>query len=185
MKSLLLATALVAPAVFASTAGASVSPPVPTGASPVGFTRTTLTDHYRVERLAGDTSARRVPVRVWYPAAARGSAPAPVLTAAEQAGWESQLGLPSEALDGLGDAATAGAPAARGSHPVLLMSPGGAEPTALMSAQAADLASHGYVVVGVDVPGETLAVDLGDGALVPLSPALARALVRERRAALA
>ena len=42
-----------------------------------------------------------------------------------------------------------------------------------MSAQAADLASHGYVVVGVDVPGETLAVDLGDGALVPLSPALA------------
>ena len=53
------------------------------------------------------------------------------------------------------------------------MSPGGTEPTALMSAQAADLASHGYVVVGVDVPGETLAVDLGDGALVTLSPALA------------
>ena len=46
------------------------------------------------------------------------------------------------------------------------MSPGRAEPTALMSAQASDLASHGYVVVGIDVPGETLAVDLGDGKLV-------------------
>src|SRR4051812_18428265 len=132
MKSLLLATALLAPAVFASTAGAAVSPPQPTGAAPVGFTRTTLTDHYRVERLAGDTGPRRVPLRVWYPAADRGPAPAPVLTGAEQAGWEAQLGLPPGALDGLGDAATAGAPAARGSHPVLLMSPGGTEPTALM-----------------------------------------------------
>ena len=41
-----------------------------------------------------------------------------------------------------------------------------------MSAQASDLASHGYVVVGIDVPGETVAVDLGDGQLVRLSPAL-------------
>ena len=124
MKSLLLATALVAPAVFASTAGASVSPPQPTGASPVGFTRTTLTDHFRVESLAGDTGSRRVPIRVWYPAAARGSAPAPLFTAAEQARWERAHGLPSGAFDGLGSAATAGAPPARGSHPVLLMSPG-------------------------------------------------------------
>src|SRR5262245_61216912 len=101
MKSLLLATALLAPAVFASTAGAAVSPPVPTGASPVGFTRVTLTDYSRVEPLAGDSGARRVPVRVWYPAAARGSAPAPLFTAAEQAGWEERMGLPSGAFDGL------------------------------------------------------------------------------------
>ena len=40
-----------------------------------------------------------------------------------------------------------------------------------MSAHAADLASHGYVVVGIDVPGETHAVDLGDGALVPMARA--------------
>ena len=64
-------------------------------------------------------------------------------------------GLAPSALDGLGSAATAGAPAARGSHPVLLMSPGLGATTAFMGAHAADLASHGYVVVGIDVPGET------------------------------
>ena len=36
----------------AATAGAAVSPPQPTGAAPVGFTRTTLTDHHR-GRAAG------------------------------------------------------------------------------------------------------------------------------------
>jgi predicted dienelactone hydrolase len=170
MKSLLLAPALLA--VFASSAAASVTPPVPTGAAPVGFARATLTDTHRVEPLAGDTGPRRVPVRVWYPATARGTAPAHTLTAAEQVGWEGALGLSPGAFDGLGSAASANAPAARGSHPVLLMSPGRAEPSALMSASAADLASHGYVVVGVDVPGETIAVDRGDGTLVDLSPAL-------------
>ena len=39
----------------------------PSGPAPVGFTRTTLTDHQRVEPLAGDTGPRRVPLRVWYP----------------------------------------------------------------------------------------------------------------------
>ena len=60
---------------------------------------------------------------------------------------------------------------ARGSHPVLLMSPGLGATTAFMGAHASDLASHGYVVVGIDVPGETQAVDAGDGVLAPKAPA--------------
>ena len=175
MKSLLLATALLAPALFASTAAGAVTPPVPTGAAPVGFTRTTLTDTHRVEPLAGDTGPRRVPVHVWYPAAARGSAPAHDGHPCRAGRVEGEFGLAPGALDGLGGAATANAPAARGRHPVLLMSPGRAEPSAFMGASAADLASHGYVVVGVDVPGETIAVDLGNGTLVDLSPGLAGA----------
>jgi predicted dienelactone hydrolase len=58
------------------------------------------------------------------------------------------------------------------------MSPGLGETAALMGAHATDLASHGYVVVGIDVPGETEAVDLGDGRLVAKSPALAHASSR-------
>jgi predicted dienelactone hydrolase len=119
-----------------------------------------------------------VPIRVWYPAAAPGSEPAAVFTPAEQAVWEQGVALPAGALDGVGAAATAAAPAAGGSHPVLLLSPGLGETTGLMSNHAGDLASHGYVVVGIDVPGETEALDLGDGKLVAKSPGLARASAR-------
>ena len=110
MKSLLLATALLAPALFATTASASVTPPTPTGAAPVGFTRTTLTDYFRSEPITGDSGPRRVPLRVWYPAAAPGAQPALTMTAVEQAEWERSLGgLPPGTLDGIGSAATSGA----------------------------------------------------------------------------
>jgi dienelactone hydrolase len=175
MKSLLLATALLAPVVFTSTAGASVSPPATTGPAPAGFTRVTLTDHHRSEPLAGDIGPRRLALRVWYPATAPAAAAAATLSPAEQAAWAEGAGLEPSALDGMGAAATADAPAARGSHPVLLMSPGLAETSAFMASHAADLASHGYVVVGIDVPGETVALDLGDGALVPTAPGLEHA----------
>ncbi len=167
MKSLpiVIAAALLIPA---ATASAAVTPPSPSGPAPVGFTRTTLTDHQRTEPLAGDTGARRVPLRVWYPAAARSAAPAVVLTPAEQAELAGGVGLEASALDGLGSAATAAAPAAPGRHPVLLLSPGLNETTALQSAHAADLASHGYVVVGVDIVGETYGLDLGDGQTTPV-----------------
>ena len=50
-------------------------------------------------------------------------------------------------------------------RPAVVARPG--ETTALQSAHAADLASHGYVVVGMDHPGDTQILDLGDGQLVP------------------
>jgi dienelactone hydrolase len=164
MKSLILAAALSAPALLASTAQASVAPPKPTGSASVGFTRTTLTDHLRTEPLAGDTGPRRLPLRIWYPAAHGGAHPARTLTQAEQRGWEQQAQAPPGTLDGLGAAATHDARPASGSHPVLLMSPGLGETTALQSAHAADLASHGYVVVGIDVPGDTTVLEV-DGEL--------------------
>ena len=167
MKSLLLAAALGAPALFAASAQASVTPPTPTGAAPVGFAHTTLTDFFRTEPLAGDSGSRRVPLRIWYPAASPGAQPAKTLTAAEQAAWEDEAQAPPGTLDGLGAAATEAALPARGSHAVLLLSPGRGETTALQSAHAADLASHGYVVVGMDHPGDTQILDLGDGRLVP------------------
>src|SRR4051812_558508 len=162
----------------AAVTGTSVTPPALTGAAPVGFVRSTLTDTHRVEKLAGDSGPRRVPLRVWYPAATPGPKPAAVFTGAEQAVWEQGVALSPGALDGVGAAATAAAPAAAGRHPVLLLSPGLGETTGLMSNHAGDLASHGYVVVGIDVPGETEALDLGDGKLVAKSPGLARASAR-------
>jgi dienelactone hydrolase len=103
-------------------------------------------------------------LRIWYPAARPAAHAARTLTPAEQRGWEQEAQAPPGTLDGVGAAATHDARPAPGSHPVLLMSPGLGETTALLSAHAADLASHGYVVVGIDVPGDTTVLEV-DGEL--------------------
>jgi dienelactone hydrolase len=100
-----------------------------------------------------------------------------VLTDAEQAAWEAQNRLAPGVLDGLGDAATAGAAPAPDRHRVLLMSHGLGETTAFLTAHAADLASHGYVVVGIDHPGDSVAVEVG-GRIVGADPATARHKLR-------
>ena len=165
--ALLAAAALLVPA----TAHAAVTPPPPTGPAPVGLERLTLTDHHRTERLAPGGGARRVPLRVWYPAARPGSAPGEVFTAAEQSAYESVFDLPVGALDGIGSTTTANAPPAPGKHPVILLSPGWGNTSGLHDAQATDLASHGYVVVGIDHPGDTTAVDFGGGRILTMNPA--------------
>ena len=142
--AVLAAGALLAPAA----ADAAVSPPPPIGAAPVGFARLTLTDHHRTEQLAVPRrGARRLPLRIWYPASAPGATPANVLTSAEQTYLEAANSLATGALDGIAGTATSGAPAARGKHPVILLSHGGGTTTAFHAALASDLASHGYIVV--------------------------------------
>ena len=177
MRSLLLASCLLAPAVFASTAGASVSPPAATGAAPVGFTRTTLTDAFRSESLAGDIGPRRLALRVWYPAAAPGAARPARSARPSRPPGSGGAGLERSALDGLGSAATADAPAAAREPPGPADVARVGRDDGVHGRAASDLASHGYVVVGIDVPGETEAVDLGDGVLAPMAPGLAKASV--------
>src|SRR3954468_19506395 len=100
--ALLASAALLAPA----TAHAAVTPPPPTGPAPVGLERLTLTDHHRTGRPAPGGGPRLMPLRVWYPASAPGSAPGDVLTAAEQSAYESVFELPAGALDGIGSTPT-------------------------------------------------------------------------------
>jgi dienelactone hydrolase len=165
--AVLAAGVLLAPAA----ADAAVSAPPPTGAAPVGFERLTLTDHHRTERLAVPRGgARRLPLRIWYPASGPGAAPANVLTVAEQTYLESGNKLAAGALDGIAGTASSGAPAAPGRHPVILLSHGGGTTTAFHAAQASDLASHGYIVVGIDHPGDAIAVDDGTGRILQVDP---------------
>src|SRR4051794_28914420 len=164
----LTALALLGPA---AAAHAAVTPPPPTGPAPVGVVRETLTDHQRTEHLAAGGGPRLIPLRAWYPAARPGTAPGEVLTTAEQQAYESLFELPTGALDGVNTTTTAAAPAAPGKHRVILLSPGWGNTTAFHDAQASDLASHGYVVIGIDHPGDTLAVDVGGGRLLEMNPA--------------
>jgi dienelactone hydrolase len=165
--ALLASAALLAPA----GAHAAVTPPPPTGPAPVGLQRLTLTDHHRRERLAPGGGPRLIPLRVWYPAARPGSAPGQVLTPTEQSTYESIFELPARALDGIGSTTTAAAPPAAGKRPVVLLSPGWGNTSGLHNAQASDLASHGYVVIGIDHPGDTVAVDAGAGHILKMNPA--------------
>jgi predicted dienelactone hydrolase len=166
LAALAVGAVLVSPAA----ASAALAPPAPTGPAPVGLVRTTVVDLHAANPLLPDGAANEIPLRIWYPAARPGVAPGPVLTAAEQNAWESGFDLPAHSLDGLGATTTAGAPPARGRHPVLLLSHGLGGTTAFHTAQATDLASHGYVVVGIDLPGDATFVDVGDGRIVPMNP---------------
>jgi dienelactone hydrolase len=56
------------------------------------------------------------------------------------------------------------------SYPVVLMRTGGAAPTTDYTTLAEDLASHGYVVVGFDVPFRSWVVVLPDGRVIARAP---------------
>ena len=167
----LLGAAVAFAALAPSPATAAVTPPAPTGPAAVGLIRVTLVDRHRIEHLAVESGGPRlIPLRVWYPGARPGRRPAPVFTPAERDTLETEFGLRPGALDGMGSTSTADAPPAPGRHPLLLLSHGFGLTTALHSAQATDLASHGYIVVGIDHPGDADVVDAGGGRMRHMNP---------------
>jgi predicted dienelactone hydrolase len=117
------------------------------------------TDDSRIEPLDPKTTARRIAVRVWYPAERSGGAPATYLDVAafERAigadGLKKQPGGAYEAVRA-GSVVTHAiehAPFAGSLQraPVLLFSPGGGMIGDLYTAQLEELASHGYVVAAL------------------------------------
>jgi dienelactone hydrolase len=141
--------------------------PAPTGPHRVGTTMLHLVDPTRSDPWNGATT-RELMTTIYYPALlTRGYPLAPHLTpaaAAVFAGLDAGLLHPELPPTGIDWAATkthsyAGAPALAVRRPVLLYSPGGADPRTIGTSVAEDLASHGYVVVTVDHPGETSEVD--------------------------
>ncbi|MEU4270458.1 hypothetical protein [Streptomyces sp. NPDC026092] len=140
--------------------------PAPTGPYPVGATTLHLVDPSRNDPWAPEIGVREVMVTVLHPArTVRGYPRAPQLTPGE-AGLFTFLapavhGLPEAGVDW---AATLththpGAPVARGRRPVLLYSPGGGEARTMGTSLAEELASHGWVVVTVDHPGDASQVE--------------------------
>lgn len=138
--------------------------PAPTGPYFVGRTDAVVSVPDRV-----------VPVSVWYPAAEPGPA-APYIPAKRPAdaaaiATRTAYWLYTPAAAGPMLAATVAAaldvrPADLPELPAVVWSPGLATPRWLASGLASDLASRGYVVVAVDHPGETPAVEVGDRVVV-------------------
>jgi hypothetical protein len=131
--------------------------PAPTGPNVVGVHATFLEDSSRVEPATG--GARSLPVRVWYPAcAAADGPPARYVSEAVQPALEAALGLPEGSFD-LEVYAQEDAPMQGDPRGVILVSAGYQEPAAFQTAHVIDLASRGWVVIGVDHPHDTLIVE--------------------------
>jgi dienelactone hydrolase len=107
-------------------------------------------------------------VSLWYPAAPSDGRRAPYMTPAES---ELQLtsrgitGVPPDALstvrtNAVSDAVPAGRQRAL---PLVVLSPGFTNPRSALTALAEDLASHGYVVAGIDHTYESFATAFPDG----------------------
>ncbi|MEV8371398.1 alpha/beta hydrolase [Kribbella sp. NPDC056861] len=167
--------------------------PAPTGRHRTGVRTLHLIERGRPDPWDGSAD-RELMLTVFYPAAAtRGYRLAPQMTprAAESfkgfGAWYHHLPA------GVDWAATrthsyADAPPLPGRRPVVLYSPGGTDPRTLGTGLAEELASHGYIVVTIDHPGETSEVEFPNGRLrqldmpptAPMDPVLSRLMLTTR-----
>ena len=142
--------------------------PEPTGPGPVGTTSLWLTDTSRPDPWAAGVSARELMVSLWYPATSPDGRRARYMTPAES---ELQLtsrditGVPPDALSTVRTHASADATPAGSARalPLAVLSPGFTSPRSTLTALAEDLASHGYVVAGIDHTYESFATAFPDG----------------------
>ena len=142
--------------------------PEPTGPCPVGTTSLWLTDTSRPDPWVAGVTARELMVSLWYPATSPDGRRAPYMTPAES---ELQLtsrgitGVPPDALSTTRtNAAVDAAPAGRQrSLPLVVLSPGFTNSRSALTALAEDLASHGYVVAGIEHTYESHGTAFPDG----------------------
>lgn len=145
-----------APPAATASAPIRLSLPAPTGPHPVGTTALHLVDPRRTDLWAPTPRPRELMAQVWYPAAACGSSGlprAPWTGAAEQARLESDfLGIttPGRLVWPLTHSLVDAPADHTGRHPVVLYSPGSRGDRSFGTTEAEDLASRGYVVVGID-----------------------------------
>ncbi|NKX86892.1 alpha/beta hydrolase family protein [Nocardia coubleae] len=144
----------------------SVELPAPTGLSPVGVTEWHLIDRNRTDPWTG--GPREVLAQIWYPAentAAEAASWMPPGASAAQEEFLSELDVPAGTWTLASSHSRRDAPVRKrdGGFPVLLNSPGMGDATGWSTAQAEDLASHGYVVVALNHTHEAFAVEFPDG----------------------
>ena len=142
--------------------------PEPTGPAPVGTTSLYVTDGSRPDPWAAGVDARELMVSLWYPAMASDGPRAPYMTPAES---ELQLtsrdirNVPPDVLsrtrtNAVLDAAPAGPQRAL---PLVVLSPGFTNARSVLTSLAEDLASHGYVVAGIDHTYESFGTSFPGG----------------------
>lgn len=151
----MLAAASTAVALAAGLTPAAAAEPValtlpgPTGPYPVGTRELHLVDRDRTDPWTG--LPRELMVSLWYPAARNGPK-ARQFPPAVAAFYDQNAGVPPGTADFAGTVthSRTGATPLPGRRPVVVYSPGGGHSRFLGTTLVEDLASRGYVVVGID-----------------------------------
>ena len=143
-----------------ATTGARVTLPAPTGPDRIGTVSLHLIDRSRPDPWQAGSTQRELMVSVWYPARHTQRYPlARQMESGAAAGFDqgNTTGIPAGKVDWAATRTHAhlDAPVRPGPHPVVLYSPGAGDPRTWGTALVEQLASHGYVVVTIDHPGET------------------------------
>ncbi len=142
--------------------------PEPTGPYPAGTVSVWLTDASRPDPWVSGLNARELMVSLWYPAVPSDGPRARYMTPAES---ELQLtsrgitGIPQDTLSTVQTNAVSDARPAGRQHslPLVVLSPGFTNSRSTLTGLAEDLASHGYVVAGIDHTYESHATAFPDG----------------------
>ena len=142
--------------------------PEPTGPYPAGTASVWLTDTSRPDPWVPGVNARELMVSLWYPAVPSDGRRARYMTAAESGLQLTSRGIAGIPLDTLStvetNAVSDARPAGRRhSLPLVVLSPGFTNSRSTLTALAEDLASHGYVVAGIDHTYESHATTFPDG----------------------
>ncbi|MFN8414614.1 MAG: hypothetical protein U0Z26_19710 [Anaerolineales bacterium] len=152
--------------------------PTPSGPYQIGTAIYEMTDSSRQEIYSGKDEARRFMIQIWYPAEVKKTdvrAPWMSNAAIYAPAIATYIGLPSFFLDHLAlveipaykDAQVA---TSDGGFPVILFSHGWNGFNAQNTGQALELASHGYVVVGVQHTYGAVTTVFPDGTIAPNNP---------------
>src|SRR5580700_8661747 len=142
--------------------------PEPTGPYLAGTASVWLTDTSRPDPWVSGVDARELMVSLWYPAVPSDGRRALYMTPAESEFQLTSRGITSIPPDTLSrvetNAVSDARPAGRQhSHPLVVLSPGFTNSRSALTALAEDLASHGYVVAGIDHTYESYATAFPDG----------------------
>lgn len=151
--------------------------PVPTGSFAVGRTTYMWLNHAGTDKPVPGAS-RNVIAWIWYPSTDQTAVPADYLPMQWRKAIEQNRGLLVNdfLMRDLSRVQTHSAPQLQlatqpSTFPVVLMRTGGSTLAAEYATLAEDLASHGFIVVGFDVPYRTQIVVLPDGQVIKRTPA--------------
>jgi dienelactone hydrolase len=170
--------------------------PAPTGSFAVGRTARVWVDPSRPEAMtpAADDH-RETPVIFWYPAEARTGSKAAYFPGLRQvsktlaaSGEVSSFEVAGLHIVGSHNRLDARLAQSREPFPVIVLSPGNGTNVEFYDSFAADLASHGYVVVGINHPFDVAGVMLAEGRAAqfsegPLDATSRGGWIRDRMAA--
>ena len=166
-------TALTLGLLLASSTWIHLEIPTLTGEHSVGRQDFVWTDPLRPEPRTGDLADhRQTGLVVWYPAESGTGSPAPYvpdldaiksgLVASGEFNWLEVAGLGWVRSHSFADAAI---DSSTDLYPLLVLSPGNATNVEFYGSLAEDLASNGYVVVGLNHPFQVTAMTLTDGSV--------------------